>query len=77
MLATLARHYDCGIHPAYCVRLSCNRYRLTIEDKLALPRLAEDAEPRVGTVLDHFTVDADGLITRLAIYSRPAPDQLV
>ena len=43
MLATLARHYDCGIHPAYCVRLSCNRYRLTIEDKLALPRLAEDA----------------------------------
>ncbi len=38
VLAMLARHYECDVYPAHCVRLPGNRYRLTIEDKLVLPR---------------------------------------
>jgi KDO2-lipid IV(A) lauroyltransferase len=38
VLATLARHYDCDVYPARCVRLPGNRFRLEIEDKLTLPR---------------------------------------
>ena len=34
----LARHYDCDVYPARCIRLPGNRFRLQIEDKLALPR---------------------------------------
>ena len=40
----LARHYDCDVYPARCVRLPGNRFRLEIEDKLELPR---DADGRV------------------------------
>ncbi|MBZ9845518.1 lipid A biosynthesis lauroyl acyltransferase [Mesorhizobium sp. CA5] len=38
MLGMLARHYDCGVYPARCVRLPGNRFRLEIEDRLTLPR---------------------------------------
>ena len=38
VLGTLARHYDCDVYPARCMRLPGNRFRLEIEDKLALPR---------------------------------------
>jgi KDO2-lipid IV(A) lauroyltransferase len=38
VLGTLARHYDCDVYPARCMRLPGNRFRLEVEDKLALPR---------------------------------------
>jgi KDO2-lipid IV(A) lauroyltransferase len=38
MLGMLARHYDCDVYPARCVRLPGNRFRLEIEDRLTLPR---------------------------------------
>lgn len=38
VLAMLARQYDCDVYPARSIRLPGNRYRLTIEDKLTLPR---------------------------------------
>jgi KDO2-lipid IV(A) lauroyltransferase len=38
VLGMLARHYDCDVYPARCVRLPGNRFRLEIEDKLILPR---------------------------------------
>ncbi len=38
LLAMLARHYDCDVYPARSVRLPGNRFRLEIEEKLALPR---------------------------------------
>ncbi|BCM20207.1 lipid A biosynthesis lauroyl acyltransferase [Mesorhizobium sp. J8] len=41
MLGMLARHYDCDVYPARCVRLPGNRFRLEIEDKLALPRTSD------------------------------------
>jgi KDO2-lipid IV(A) lauroyltransferase len=41
MLGMLARHYDCDVYPARCVRLPDNRFRLEIEDKLVLPRDAK------------------------------------
>lgn len=41
VLGTLARHYDCDVYPARCVRLPGNRFRLEIEDKLVLPRTAD------------------------------------
>jgi KDO2-lipid IV(A) lauroyltransferase len=41
MLGMLARHYECDVYPARCVRLPGNRFRLEIEDKLVLPRTAK------------------------------------
>ncbi|MEW6629399.1 MAG: lipid A biosynthesis lauroyl acyltransferase [Pseudomonadota bacterium] len=38
VLGMLARHYDCDVYPARCIRLPGNRFRLEIEDKLDLPR---------------------------------------
>ncbi|TKB22100.1 MAG: lipid A biosynthesis lauroyl acyltransferase [Mesorhizobium sp.] len=38
VLGMLARHYECDVYPARCVRLPGNRFRLEIEDKLILPR---------------------------------------
>jgi len=38
LLGMLARHYDCDVYPARCVRLPGNRFRLEIEEKLDLPR---------------------------------------
>ncbi|BCG94058.1 lipid A biosynthesis lauroyl acyltransferase [Mesorhizobium sp. 131-2-1] len=38
VVGMLARHYDCDVYPARCVRLPGNRFRLDIEDKLTLPR---------------------------------------
>ena len=35
------------------------------------PQFAGEPEPRVGLVVDHFTVNDQGEITRLAIYVRP------
>ncbi|KQZ99688.1 lipid A biosynthesis lauroyl acyltransferase [Mesorhizobium sp. Root157] len=49
LLGMLARHYECDVYPARCVRLPDNRFRLEIEDKLVLPRDAK------GTVDVHAT----------------------
>src|SRR5690606_11037380 len=38
MLPILARRFDCDVYPVRSVRLPGNRYRLEIEEKLALPR---------------------------------------
>ncbi|TGQ39662.1 lipid A biosynthesis lauroyl acyltransferase [Mesorhizobium sp. M00.F.Ca.ET.216.01.1.1] len=38
VLGILARHYDCDVYPARCVRLPGNRFRLEIENRLILPR---------------------------------------
>lgn len=38
LLGMLARHYDCDVYPARCVRLPGNRFRLEIEERLDLPR---------------------------------------
>ncbi|WP_269929815.1 lipid A biosynthesis lauroyl acyltransferase [Aminobacter sp. HY435] len=49
VLGMLARHYDCDVYPAHCIRLPGNRYRLTIEDKLVLPRLEDGAVDVLAT----------------------------
>ncbi len=41
LLPKLARQYDCDVYPAHCVRLPGNRFRLTLEEKLDLPRDGE------------------------------------
>lgn len=38
LLAKLARQYDCDVYPAFCIRLPGGRFRLTLEDKINLPR---------------------------------------
>lgn len=38
VLGMLARHYDCDVYPARCIRLPGNRFRLEIENRLELPR---------------------------------------
>ncbi|MFC5386413.1 lipid A biosynthesis lauroyl acyltransferase [Aquamicrobium segne] len=38
LLGMLARHYECDVYPARCIRLPNNRFRLEIEEKLDLPR---------------------------------------
>jgi KDO2-lipid IV(A) lauroyltransferase len=38
LLPKLARHYECDVYPARCIRLPGNRFRLVIEPKLELPR---------------------------------------
>lgn len=49
VLGILARHYDCDVYPARCIRLPGNRFRLEIEDKLALPRSANGSIDVHGT----------------------------
>lgn len=49
ILATLARHYDCDVYPARCMRLPGNRFRLEIEDRLILPRTAGGSVDVHGT----------------------------
>ncbi|MBN7760156.1 lipid A biosynthesis lauroyl acyltransferase [Nitratireductor aquibiodomus] len=41
LLAKLARQYECDVYPARCKRLPDGRYRLIVEDKVALPRNAD------------------------------------
>jgi len=38
LAAKLARHYDCDIHPARCVRLPDGRFRLELMDAIDLPK---------------------------------------
>lgn len=38
LLAKLARQFDCDVYPAHAVRLPGGRHRLTLGEKLALPR---------------------------------------
>ncbi|MBN9076568.1 MAG: lipid A biosynthesis lauroyl acyltransferase [Rhizobiales bacterium 65-79] len=38
LVARLARHFDCDIYPAHCIRLPGNRFRLELHEKLDLPR---------------------------------------
>ncbi len=44
LVAKLTRNYECDVHPARCIRLPGNRYRLEIQEALRLPR---DAKGRV------------------------------
>jgi KDO2-lipid IV(A) lauroyltransferase len=38
LVAKLARHFDCDIYPAHCIRLPGGRFRLELHDRLDLPR---------------------------------------
>ena len=38
LVPKLARHYDCDVYPARCIRLPEGRFRLEISDRLDLPR---------------------------------------
>ena len=38
LLAKLARNFDCDVYPARCIRLPGGRFRLTLFDKLDIPR---------------------------------------
>ncbi|WP_011580654.1 MULTISPECIES: lipid A biosynthesis lauroyl acyltransferase [Chelativorans] len=38
LVPKLARHYDCDVHPAHCIRLPGGRYRVEVSEKLDLPR---------------------------------------
>ncbi len=49
ILGTLARHFDCDVYPARCIRLPGNRFRLEIEDKLVLPRGEDGTVDVYGT----------------------------
>jgi len=43
LVARLARHFDCDIYPAHCIRLPGNRFRIELHEKLDLPRNAAGA----------------------------------
>ncbi|WP_306120496.1 MULTISPECIES: lipid A biosynthesis lauroyl acyltransferase [unclassified Roseitalea] len=43
LLPKLARQFDCPVHPARCVRLPGNRFRLELEEAIALPRTGDGA----------------------------------
>lgn len=38
LLAKLARHYDCPVYPARCIRLPNGRFRIQLQDRLDPPR---------------------------------------
>jgi KDO2-lipid IV(A) lauroyltransferase len=40
LVARLARHFDCDVYPAHCIRLPGNRFRIELHEKLELPRNA-------------------------------------
>ena len=46
LVAKLARHYDCDVHPARCVRLPNGRFRLDLEDAIEVPRNARGIDVR-------------------------------
>ena len=50
VLGMLARHYDCDVYPARCVRLPNDRFRLEVEDRLELPRDASGSVDVKATV---------------------------
>ena len=50
VLGMLARHYDCNVYPARCIRLPGNRFRLEVEDRLELPRDASGSVDVKATV---------------------------
>lgn len=41
LLPKLARHYECDVYPARCIRLPGNRFRIIINEKIELPRNAK------------------------------------
>lgn len=41
LVPRLARHYECDVYPALCVRLPGNRFRLELKEKLELPENAD------------------------------------
>jgi KDO2-lipid IV(A) lauroyltransferase len=43
LVARLARHFDCDVYPAHCIRLPGNRFRIELHEKLELPRGAAGA----------------------------------
>ena len=47
LVAKLARQFDCDIYPAFCIRLPGGRFRLTLEDKLPVPR---DAKGKIDQI---------------------------
>ncbi len=67
VLGMLARHYDCDVYPARCVRLPGNRYRLELEPAITLPR---DEKGRLDV-----TATAQLLNDRVEAWVREYPDQ--
>ena len=59
LLAKLARQFDCDVYPARATRLPGGRHRLTLYDKLELPRLP-DGQLDVPATCQHLndTVEA-------------------
>jgi KDO2-lipid IV(A) lauroyltransferase len=43
LVARLARHFDCDVYPAHCIRLPGNRFRIELHERLELPRNAAGA----------------------------------
>jgi len=49
LLGKLARHVDCEVYPARCIRLPGDRFKLMIEPPVALPRNEKGAIDAEGT----------------------------
>jgi len=49
LLGKLARHVDCDVYPARCIRLPDNRFKLIIEPPVVLPRNDKGAIDPEGT----------------------------
>lgn len=67
LLPKLVRQFDCPVHPARCVRLPGNRFRLELEEAIDLPR---DGEGKID--LDASTQMLNDVVER---WVRDYPDQ--
>ncbi|MBO6637218.1 MAG: lipid A biosynthesis lauroyl acyltransferase [Roseitalea sp.] len=67
LLPKLVRQFGCDVHPARCVRLPGNRFRLELEEAIALPR---DGEGRID--VDASTQMLNDVVER---WVREYPDQ--
>ncbi len=67
LLPRLARQFGCAVHPARCIRLAQNRFRLELEDAIDLPR---DADGRID--IDASTQMLNDVVER---WVREYPDQ--
>lgn len=67
LVPRLARQFDCPVHPVRCVRLPGNRFRLELEEAIALPRTDD------GTIdVDASTQLLNDIVER---WVRQYPDQ--
>jgi KDO2-lipid IV(A) lauroyltransferase len=61
LVPKLARHYGCAVHPARCVRLPGNRFRLELGEKIDLP-LDADGDIDVGAAAQLLTDIVEGWV---------------